>query len=184
MTDPLYEKPEGETPIPETEKKKNPKPSEGVLPPEEKVLDRLKTLISAKVERPIIFLEVPERENVFLRVSPNITQAQMKAWRRNAGEESKNGLDPARFACQVIGQTCVGIIMDDEEVFDEAGNALNFAAPEVLEMTNAARPVPDAVRNFFGTDPHVEGAALAILEAAGYGDTVDTVDPTSLSSMI
>ena len=47
-------------------------------------------------------------------------------------------------------------------------------------MTGASRPVPEGVRNFFGTDPHVEGAALAILEAAGYGDTVDVVeDPTN-----
>jgi|GEM_PF-611293 hypothetical protein len=152
----------------------------GVLPIEETVLDRLKAVVSAKVERTVVLLEVPDRPGVHLRISPNITQAQMKAWRKNAGEESKNGLDPIKFACQVVGQTCVGISMDGEEAFDEAGNALNFAAPEILEMTSATRPVPDAVRNFFGTDPHVEGAALAVLEAAGYGDTVDVLeDPTN-----
>ena len=104
----------------------------------------------------------------------------MKAWRKNAGEETKNGLDPIRFACQVVGSTTVGMEGDGEEAFDDAGNSLKFAATEVLEKTGASRPVPEGVRNVFGTDPHVEGAALAILEAAGYGDTVDVVeDPTN-----
>jgi len=49
-------------------------------------------------------------------------------------------------------------------------------------MTEAARPVPDAVRAMFGVDPHVESAALAILDAAGYSDTVAAVDPTKESS--
>lgn len=177
MADSLYDKADdGST----TAKKDT---SLGVLPPEEKILDRLKALISTRVERDVVLVEVPDRKDVLLRISPNITQAQMKAWRKSSGEETKNGLDPTKFACQVIGQTCVGIEMEGKEVFDDAGNPLNFAAPEILEMTSAVRPVPDAVRNFFGTDPHVEGAALAILEAAGYGDTVDIVDPTSLSSM-
>jgi len=177
MADSLYDK---EDDVSTTEKKT---PPLGVLPPEEKIIDRLKTLISTRVEREVVLVEVPDRKDVLLRISPNITQAQMKAWRKNSGEETKNGLDPTKFACQVIGQTCVGIEMEGQEVFDDAGNSLNFAAPEVLQMTSATRPVPDAVRNFFGTDPHVEGAALAILEAAGYGDTVDIVDPTNMSSM-
>jgi hypothetical protein len=180
MSDSLYdEAAEDKTSDSKPTAKKTKDASTGVLPVEETVLDRLKAVVSAKVERTVVLLEVPDRPDVHLRISPNITQAQMKAWRKNAGEETKNGLDPIKFACQVIGQTCVGIGIDGVEAFDEAGNSLNFAAPEILEMTNAARPVPDAVRNFFGTDPHVEGAALAVLEAAGYGDTIETVDPTN-----
>jgi hypothetical protein len=35
---------------------------------------------------------------------------------------------------------------------------------------------------FFGLDPHVEAAALAIIDAAGYGDTVEqTENPTKHS---
>lgn len=182
MSDSLYEEGAEATEASDSKSttKKAKDTSTGVLPKEETVLDRLKTVIEAEVERKVVLLEVPDRPGVHLRISPNITQAQMKAWRKNAGEESKNGLDPIRFACQVVGQTTVGMEIDGDEAFDDAGNSLNFAAPEVLQMTNATRPVPEAVRNFFGTDPHVEGAALAILEAAGYGDTVDVVeDPTN-----
>ena len=55
----------------------------------------------------------------------------------------------------------------------EEGKSLGFASPSVLKMTGAVRALPDAVVAFFGLDPHVEAAALAIIDAAGYGDTVE-----------
>jgi hypothetical protein len=149
---------------------------------EETQLDRLRSVVKKKVERPIVHIQVPERPGVSIKVSPNITQSQMKNWRKNAGEDSRNGLDATKFACLVIGHTTIGICIDDEEIFDDNGNNLNFAHPSILEMTETTRPVPDAVRAMFGVDPHVESAALAILDAAGYSDTVAAVDPTKESS--
>ena len=149
---------------------------------EETQLDRLRTIVKKKVERNIVLLPVPERPGVSLRISPNITQSQMKNWRKNAGEDSRNGLDPTKFACLVIGHTTVGVCIDDEEIYDEDGHNLNFAHPAILEMTETTKPVPDAVRALFGVDPHVASAALAILDAAGYSDAVGTVDPTNESS--
>ena len=66
-------------------------------------------------------------------------------------------------------------------VTNDDGIYLTFASPEIMAMTNTTRPLPDCVREFFGIDPHVEAAALAIMEAAGYSDTVETVDPTKQS---
>jgi hypothetical protein len=149
---------------------------------EETQIERLRSVIKKKVERNPVLIPVPERPGVSVKVSPNITQSQMKNWRKNAGEDSRNGLDATKFACLVVGHTTVGIYIDDEEVFDENGNFLNFAHPLILEMTETTRPVPDAVRALFGVDPHVESAALAILDAAGYSDTVAAVDPTKESS--
>lgn len=155
-----------------------PKPTKGKSSVTVSPLSRLKETISKKVERTVIHLEVPDRENVYLKISPNVTQGQMKSWRKNAGEDTKKGMDPTKFAAFVIGHTTIGIIMNGEEVFDDDGNALNFASKDILESTDCVRPVPDAVLTFFNLDPHVEAGALAILEASGYGDTVDTVDPT------
>lgn len=149
---------------------------------EETQLNRLRSVVQQKVERPIVLIPVPERLGVSLRVSPNITQSQMKNWRKNAGEDSRNGLDATKFACLVIGNTTIGFCMEDEEIFDDNGIGLTFAHPAVLEMTETTRPVPDAVRALFGVDPHIESAALAILDAAGYSDTVSAVDPTKESS--
>jgi len=145
------------------------------------ILEQLKTTISKKVERTAIYIEVPERPGVTIKVSPNITQNQLRAWRKNAGEDSKSGIDATKFACAVIGHTTQAICMNGDEVTNDDGVTLTFASPEIMEMTNTTRPLPDCVREFFGIDPHVEAAALAIMEAAGYSDTVEAVDPTKQS---
>lgn len=174
MAENLYEE---DTSEPVASKKKDVSPKGNTL------LGRLKETVAKKVERPVVLISVPSRPDVYLRISPNITQQQLRAWRRNSGEDSKNGLDPLRFAAYVVGSTTVGIEIDDEEVFDNDGFALNFASQAILDMTDTQRPIPDAVREFYGVDPHLEAAALAVLEAAGYSDTIDTVDPTKASSM-
>ena len=171
MTDELYE----DAPSISTKKPSG-------KPKEETMLDRLRDTISKKVERPTVMIDVPARDGVKLRIAPNISQTQMKAWRRNSGEDTKNGMDATKFACYVIGHCTTGVFMNNEEVFDSDGNRMNFASAEILEMTGATRPVPDAVRSFFGIDPHLESAALAILDAAGYSDTVEAEDPTTGSS--
>jgi hypothetical protein len=148
---------------------------------EPSLLKRLRTQVEKKIERATVLLEVPERPGVSIRISPNITQHQMRSWRKNAGEDTKNGFDPTKFACSVIGHTCTGIFIDGKEVVDDKGFQLTFASPEILDMTDTTRPIPECVRAFFGIDPHVEAAALAIMEAAGFSDTVETVDPTKTS---
>lgn len=158
MTDALYSIPEEEPAI--------------EAAPDETILDQLKDVISKKVSRPEILIDVPERPGVKLRISPNISQNQLRAWQRNCGSESKTGLDGVKFACTVIGQTTRGIILNGNEVL-ENGKPLGFASPSVLEMTGATRAIPDCVQSFFGLDPHLESAALAIIDAAGYGDTIE-----------
>jgi hypothetical protein len=145
-------------------------------------LDMLKKVIEKTVKRPNVYIEVPERPGVSICVSPNITQHQLKSWRKNAGDETKNGMDTIKFATSVIGHTTVGIAFNDEIVLDENGNQVTFASPEVLAMTSTTRPLPDCVLAFFGIEPHVEAAAVVIMEASGYGDSVDTVDPTKKPS--
>ena len=46
------------------------------------VLDQLKEEVSKEVTRPEIEMPVPERKGVTVRFSPNITNEQLKAWRR------------------------------------------------------------------------------------------------------
>jgi len=149
--------------------------------PEDNVLGQLKNVIAKKVKRKPIFLSVPERPGVQVLVSPNITQNQIKAWQKNCGSESKSGIDPTKFACTVIGHTTIGIFLNGEEVYED-GKSLGFASPSVLEMTNTKRAIPDAVQAFFGLDPHVESAALTIIDQAGYGDTVESTENPTMQS--
>lgn len=141
------------------------------------VLDMLKEEISREVTRPEVEMNVPERSGVTVRFSPNITNDQLKAWRRNSTNRKTDELDSIKFSCYVIGNTVTGIYMKDELVLDDNGNAVTFASPVMLEMTGTQRPLPDAIRAFYGVDPHLENVALKILDYAGYGDDVDAEDP-------
>lgn len=149
--------------------------------PQLSVLDRLKETIGKKIERENVFIEVPERPGVIIEVSPNITQHKLKAWRKQCGEDTKNGLDALKFACTIIAQTTRGVYIDNEQAVDSDGYPYTLASDEILSMVGTDRVIPDGVRLFFGVDPHVEAAALAILDASGYGDTVEMVDPTKRS---
>lgn len=142
------------------------------------VLDQLKESLSKKIERPSVFIEVPERPGIKIEISPNVTQHQMRAWRKQAGEDTKNGMDATKFACAVVGHTTIGIYVNDEQAVDDDGVPFTFGSDAILQMTGTSRPIPDCVQAFFGLDPHVEAAALAILDAAGYGDAIEIVDPT------
>lgn len=146
------------------------------------ILNKLKVLVQKRVERPIVLVDIPERPGLSLRISPNITQQDLRKWRKNAGEETKAGMDTVKFACQVIAHTTTGFILNGEVVKDDEGYECTFGSAEILEMTNTTRPHPDAVKAIFGIEPHIEAAAVAIMEAAGYGDQVDAVDPTMTPS--
>ena len=115
-----------------------------------------------------------------IRFSPNITQHQMRAWRRNAGEETKAGLDSVKFACYVLANTCTGILINNEVVKDDEGNELLFGDEPIIQMVGAST-VSEAIKAIFVIEPHIEGAALAVMEAAGFSDTVEQVDPTKVS---
>lgn len=143
------------------------------------MLAKLKATLSAEVRREDVLVEVPERPNMIIRYSPNISQHQIKAWRRASGDGRKDGLDAVRFACHVLANTCTGILLDGQEV-TENDEPVTFSHESVMRMVNAAR-VFDCVRAVYGLDPHVEAAALAVLDAAGFNDDVEQVDPTKTS---
>lgn len=142
------------------------------------VLQQLKDEVSRSVTRPEIEIAVPERRGVTVRFSPNITNEQLKTWRRNASNRKTDELDSIKFSCYVVGNCVTGIYINDELVEDDDGNIVTFASPAMMEMTNTDRPIPDAIRAFWGIDPHLESTALKILDYAGYGDDIDASDPT------
>jgi hypothetical protein len=142
-----------------------------------KVLDALRAELTRKVKRQDVYLEVPERPNMLIRFSPNLTQHQIRAWRRNSGEETKAGLDTVKFSCYVLANTCTGISINNEMVVNENGEELVFGDDAIINMLSV-NTVSEAIKAIFVVEPHVESAALAVMEAAGFNDSVEQVDPT------
>ncbi len=146
---------------------------------ETSMLNMLRKTLAKKVARTDVLLEVPERPEIVVRYSPNITNQQMKAWRRASGSDRKDGIDSVRFACHVLANTCVGIMLNGVDI-TENGDPVTFNHESVMKMVGASR-VFDTVLAVYGVDPHVEAAALAVLDAAGFNDSVEQVDPTKNS---
>jgi hypothetical protein len=140
------------------------------------ILAQLRTTLAKSVKREDVLVEVPERPGMVIRYSPNITQHQIKAWRRGSGDGRKDGLDAVRFSCHVLANTCTGFFLNGVEV-TEGGESVTFSHESIMKMVEAPR-VFDCVREVYGLDPHVESAALAVLDAAGFNDDVEQVDPT------
>ena len=82
------------------------------------VLDQLKEEIAREVTRPDIEIAVPERKGVSVTFSPNISNDQLKAWRRNSTNRKTDELDSIKFSCYVVGQTVTGIYFNTTLVLD------------------------------------------------------------------
>lgn len=146
---------------------------------ETSMLSKLRSSLSKKVAKASILLEVPERPELVIRYSPNITNQQMKSWRKASGADRKEGMDTVRFACHVLTNTCEGMLLDGVEITDN-GVPVTFSHDVVMKMVGVSR-VFDCVQAVYGIEPHVEAAALAVLDAAGFNDEVEKVDPTKTS---
>ena len=147
---------------------------------EETPLDRLRAKLEKKIERPNRRIGVPERPGISVEVSPNITQAEMRSWRKQAGEGTKKDFDLTLFSTIVLAKTCRGIWDDEEAMTNENGAPLTFASPEIKEMLDVDRPYPEGVRAMFGNDAHVDAAAIKILELAGFGEEIEVADESPL----
>lgn len=143
------------------------------------VLEDLRAELAVEVRRENIIIEVPERPNIKVEYDPNFGQPDVRKWRKQSGENSRKGFDSITFACRVVGNAVKGIYINGKLAENEEGVALTFASPEILEMLDEDRPIPEGIQKFFGLDPHLEATALKIIEAAGFSDDVDVQeDPT------
>jgi hypothetical protein len=151
----------------------------GVSADEPTLLAALKDTLAKEVKRDDVLIEVPERPGLVIRFSPNITQHQIKAWRRASGDDKREGMDAVRFASHVLANTCTGMTLNGKDI-TEGGDPVTFSHETVMKMVGAHR-VFDCVREVYGLDPHIESAALAVLDASGFNDDVERVDPTKTS---
>jgi hypothetical protein len=158
----------------------------GDAPSEDKdtknVLSQLRAIVSEEVSLPDVEIEVKQRAGVSVIYSPNISNAQLKSWRKKSTNRKTGELDNIKFACLVVGDTAVEIHVNGEPAVLDSGSALTFNSQEFADMMDVEmfEIVPHGIRDFFGVDAHLEATAMAILENSGYGDDVEAEeDPTS-----
>lgn len=158
----------------------------GDVPSEDKdsknVLSQLRAIVSEEVSLPDVEIEVKQRQGVSVIYSPNISNAQLKSWRRKSSNRKTGELDNIKFACLVVGDTAQEIHVNGEPAILDDGSALTFNSQEFADMMDVEmfEIVPHGIRDFFGIDAHLEATAMAILDNSGYGDDVEPEeDPTN-----
>lgn len=158
----------------------------GDAPSEDKnsknVLSQLRAIVAEEVNLPDVEIEVKMRPGVSVIYSPNISNAQLKSWRKKSSNRKTGELDNIKFACLVVGDTVREILVNGEVATEDDGSPLVFSSKEFADMMDVdmAQIVPHGIRDFFGVDAHLEATAMAILDNSGYGDDVEAEeDPTS-----
>lgn len=158
----------------------------GDVPSEDKdsknVLSQLRAIVAEEVNLPHVEIEVKQRPGVSIIYSPNISNAQLKSWRRKSTNRKSGELDNIKFACLVVGDTAQEIHLNGELATLDDGSPLVFNSQEFADMMDVDmfQIVPHGICAFFGVDAHLESTAMAILDHSGYGDDVETAeDPTS-----
>ena len=152
--------------------------------PPRTILAELTAAVQKEVELPEVRIDVKERPGVSVTYSPNVDSNELKSWRSKSTNKKTGELDSIKFSCLVLGNTMTGIWMNEEEVFDETGNPIEFMSTTFAEMMQVAlaQVNPHAIRKFYGVDAHLESTALAVLDHAGYGDEIETEEnPTKQS---
>lgn len=158
----------------------------GDAPSEDKnsknVLSQLRAIVAEEVNLPDVEIEVKMRPGVSVIYSPNISNAQLKSWRKKSTNRKTGELDNIKFACLVVGDTAREILVNGELAAEDDGSPLVFSSKEFADMMDVdmAQIVPHGIRDFFGVDAHLEATAMLILDNSGYGDDVEAEeDPTS-----
>lgn len=146
------------------------------LDTDESVLAGLAAELEKEVSRPLVEIEVPDRKGVSVVFDPNFRVKTMQRWYKQAGSESRKGLDTIHFATIVIAQTTRQIKFNGK-VAEVDGVPLNFVSPKLLEMVDADSAIPEGVVRFYGGDTHLQAIAAKIIEAAGFTEDVDALDP-------
>lgn len=144
---------------------------------DESVLSGLAEELQKEVARPFVEIPVLDRKNVSVVFNPNFRVKTMAKWYKQAGEGTRKGLDTVHFAAIVIAQT-VHQIKFNGQVAEVDGVPLNFVSPKLLEMVDADSAIPEGVIRFYGGDTHLQATAAKIIEAAGFTEEVESLDPT------
>lgn len=129
-------------------------------------------------------LRVPRRRGVELEFDPSrINKDNRKAWQKRSTKKTRrpgvdDEVDDFLFACLVLANTHVGVLMNGQEARDEEGTPLTFAHAQLWRMVGARDP-QECIQKLFANDQHVSAASGEVLLASGFDDDLSATDPTA-----
>lgn len=143
-------------------------------------LEALRAELTAETDDDLILLSVPSRKGYAVRFSAKVPYEQYARWTKRAEDRSMpGGVNLLRLAGIVLANTCRGIVRNGEDVVLD-GEPVTFTSKALQEMLGSSDAV-GTVAVFYGNDGHVISSGTEVINAAGYGESIeqDTPDPTS-----
>lgn len=144
-------------------------------------LDQLRSELAAQVVADEITFAAPTRPGYSVRYRTDITDDDMKRFRRKARLKTRNPLtgeadiDELKVSKLLLGVYCTALLRDGVVVVDNVGDPMTFRSPELHSILGVSGVV-DAVGKFYGTDGAVVSVGRALITAAGWVDDPEAVD--------
>lgn len=127
---------------------------------------------------PPVTLPVPARPGWGIKIRTDLTLKEVNAWRKSAGK------DEIRGALLHVVNATIGIVHNGAVlVLDE--ETMLFGSPEFQQLLRLDQvPAVECARRFIGRDGDISALAVAVMQASGFGSSVesmtdDETDPTS-----
>jgi hypothetical protein len=136
-------------------------------------------------DRPLtITLDVEMRPGWSVEYDITFTSRDVAKIRRNCKDrEFEDGIDGVKFSSLLLAKTSRQVFTQGRPVPLESGRAATFVEPEFLDLFKRDTdrgPIKavDGVQRLYVLEGHVEGAAKALMRAAGWGDDARESGPT------
>ena len=140
-------------------------------------LEDLEADLQPVVTEPVV-IPVENRPGYALRCRTDFTGKDLDKWRKLAKDKSfADGIDGVKLSSLVLGATCIAVTKHGADVLED-GRPVTFQSAAFRGMLGV-RDIDPAVRRFFGAEGKVEASARTLLNAAGWGEEVYVLDPTS-----
>lgn len=121
---------------------------------------------------------VPLRDGYAVVCRLDFTGKDLDRWRKSAADKTfADKLDGVKFSALLLGATCVAVLRQGRPVLVD-GVRMTLQTREFQTLYGAAN-VDETVRKFFVREGHVDSAARTVAEAAGWGDQLYAMGPTS-----
>lgn len=142
------------------------------------LFDQLAASLSQDAAPKPITVPIPGRPNLSLRMSCEVDSERLAQWTRRATEKrgAERGVNQLRLSCMILVNQCTGLVMNGQVVTNEHDETVRLNSPQLAEMLGLPEHADRVavLQKLFGSDGHIFTASQKVLDAAGYGDDIDT----------
>ena len=151
-------------------------------PQQTSIASVLRQRIAERLKPQPITVTIPEVEGMTVTYDPTgLTVESLGSYRERAGIDPRSDEQPSAakatsMMAMILADRCIGFAIDGKDYLDDSGERVTFSSPVIHEMLGT-NTWTDAVIALYGSSGDVISTGGLLLERAGLGDRVKTVNP-------